>query len=186
MTPKITMEEFLFYAFALLAVGSALLVVSLRNTARALFLFFVALFAMAGLYLFALADFVALTQVLVYVGGVLILLIFAFMLSNRELLADLQDTSKRFAALPGWQSVLLAGAFLGAMLSVFIAWGKHVPLWISAAEANGTVIRPADNTVEKLGFMLMTEYLLPFEVVSVFLMMALIGAAHLSRKEANG
>jgi len=181
-----TMEETLFYAFALLAVGSALLVVSLRNTARALFLFFVALFAMAGLYLFALADFVALTQVLVYVGGVLILLIFAFMLSNRELLADLQNTSKRFAALPRWPSVLLAGAFLAAMLFAFLSWGSRLPAWIAEAETGGNVIRPADNTIEALGFMLMTQYLLPFEVVSVFLMMALIGAAHLSRKEANG
>jgi len=180
-----TMEETLFYAFALLAVGSSFLAVSLRNTARALFVFFVALFAMAGLYLFALADFVALTQVLVYVGGVLILLIFAFMLSNRELLADLQNTSKRFVSLPGWQSVLLVGTFLAVMIFVFLAWSERMPRWVSEAEAGGIVIRPTDNTVEALGFQFMTRYVLPFEVVSVFLMAALIGAAHLSRKEAG-
>lgn len=87
------MESILFYAFATLAIGSALLLVNLKNIARALFLFFIVLFAMAGLYLFALADFVAITQIMVYVGGVLILMLFAFMLSNKELLKDLQDSS---------------------------------------------------------------------------------------------
>ena len=67
------MELAIFYAFAALTLGSALLVVSLKNTARALFLFFVVLFGMAGLFIFALADFVAITQIMVYVGGVLIL-----------------------------------------------------------------------------------------------------------------
>lgn len=180
-----TIEEIVFYAFALLAVTASFLVVNLRNTARALFLFFVVLFAMAGLYLFALADFVAITQILVYVGGVLILLIFAFMLSNRELLDDLQNTSKRFISLPNWQSALLVTAFLAIMVYVFHSWGKHLPHWISEAEAKGTVILPTDNTVETLGFKFMTQYILPFEVISIFLMMALIGAAHLSRKEDN-
>src|SRR5690606_10765687 len=84
---KEVLEQFQFHAVAAMAILSALLLVSIRNTARALFLLFIVLFAMAGLYLFALADFVAITQILVYVGGVLILLIFAFMLSNKELLA---------------------------------------------------------------------------------------------------
>lgn len=63
------LESIIFYAFAFLAIGSALLLVNIKNTARALFLLFVVLFAMAALYLFALADFVAITQILVYVGA---------------------------------------------------------------------------------------------------------------------
>lgn len=179
------MELFIFYAFAILAIGAALLLVTLKNTARALFLLFVVLFAMAGLYLFALADFVAITQIMVYVGGVLILLLFAFMLSNKELLADLQDTSKRFIALPNWQSALLATCFLGIMLYAVQAWHTHIPQWIMDAEAKGQVIQAQDNNIKALGFKFMTQYILPFEIISVFLMMALIGAAHLSRKEDN-
>lgn|SRR5690606_7000716 len=180
-----TMETLIFYVFAALAITAALLLVSIKNTARALFLLFVVLFAMAGLYLFALADFIAITQILIYVGGVLILLIFAFMLSNKELLEDLQNSSKSFISLPNWQALLLSLAFLGLMLFTFISWTKSMPAWIERSIAKGTVLQATDNNIEILGFKFMTQYLLPFEVISIFLMMALIGAAHLSRKEAK-
>ncbi|TDS11087.1 NADH-quinone oxidoreductase subunit J family protein [Sphingobacterium paludis] len=180
-----TIDVLLFYAFATMAIGSALLLVSIRNTARALFLLFIVLFAMAGLYLFALADFIAITQILVYVGGVLILLIFAFMLSNKELLHDLQRVSHRFIMIPRWQALLLSAAFLSIMLYSFLSWSKSMPEWIETAQMNGTVISPADNNIQALGFRFMTQYVLPFEIISIFLMMALIGAAHISRKEQN-
>lgn len=177
------MESLLFYAFSTIAIVSALLLVYIQNTARALFLLFIVLFAMAGLYLFALADFIAITQILIYVGGVLILLIFAFMLSSKELLNDLQMGSKRFISLPHWQALLLAMAFLGIMFYSYLRWAKEMPRWIEQATAKGTVILPTDNNIEVLGFKFMTQYVLPFEIISVLLMMALIGAAHLSRKE---
>lgn len=180
------MEEFIFYAFATLAIGSALLVVNLKNTARALFLFFVTLFAMAGLFIFALADFVAITQVMVYVGGVLILMIFAFMLSNKELLKDLQNMSGRFLSLPNWQSLLLALGFLAVMLWGIIEWREQTPDWMVQNIKQGHIIQPTDNNIQQLGLKFMTQYVLPFEVISVFLLMALIGAAHLSRKEEQG
>ena len=178
-----TLEELLFYAFAALAIGSALLVVNLKNTARALFLFFIVLFAMAGLYLFALADFVAITQIMVYVGGVLILMIFAFMLSNKELLKDLQHASGKFLTLPNWQSLILSSAFLIIMITAVVEWQSEVPAWIEQARINNTLIHPSDNNIQKLGFKFMTQYILPFELIGIFLMLTLIGAAHLSRKE---
>lgn len=177
------MEEFLFYAFAALAIGSALLVISLRNTARALFLFFITLFAMAGLFIFALADFVAITQIMVYVGGVLILMIFAFMLSNKELLKDLQHITGKFITLPNWQSLLLAVGFLTVMLWGIYEWQDQTPDWIVNNIKKGHIIAPNDNNIQQLGLKFMTQYVLAFEVISIFLLMALIGAAHLSRKE---
>lgn len=177
------MEEIIFYAFAALAILSASLVVSLKNTARALFLFFVTLFAMAGLFLFALADFVAITQILVYVGGVLILMLFAFMLSNKELLADLQQTSGRFLSLPNGQSLLLTLGFFAVLVYAIIEWQQQVPEWIMENIKTGNIIQPTDNNINQLGIKFMTQYVLPFEVISIFLLMALIGAAHLSRKE---
>lgn len=178
-----TIDLLLFYAFATMAVCSAVLLVNIRNTARALFLLFIVLFAMAGLYLFALADFIAITQILVYVGGVLILLIFAFMLSNKELLHDLQSVSHRFITIPRWQAFVISGAFLSVMLYSVISWSQSTPEWIESAQMEGTVISPSDNNIQALGFRFMTQYVLPFEIISIFLMMALIGAAHLSRKE---
>ncbi len=174
-----------FYGFAAMAIGSALLMVSMRNIARSLFLFFIVLFSAAGLYVFALADFVAITQILVYVGGVLVLMLFAFMLSNKELLNQLQNGTAHFFALPVWKALLLAAAFLAVLVYAALQIGAHEPLWITAAKEAGTSIKPTDDTIRHIGVQLMTRYLLPFEVVSVLLMMALIGAAHLSRKEAT-
>ncbi len=177
------MELIIFYIFAFIALASAVLVVSLKNTARSLFLFFVVLFAMAGLFIFALADFIAITQILVYVGGVLILMIFAFMLSNKQLLEDLQNTSKKFLSLPNWQSLLVALGFLAVMLFGIFEWQEHTPQWITENIKRDAIINPRDNNIEELGIKFMTKYLLPFEVISLFLLAALIGAAHLSRKE---
>jgi NADH:ubiquinone oxidoreductase subunit 6 (chain J) len=177
------MESILFYAFAFLAVGSALLLVNLKNIARALFLFFIVLFAMAGLYLFALADFVAITQIMVYVGGVLILMLFAFMLSNKELLKDLQDSSGSFLSMPKWQTIPVVLGFLFLMLYGIIEWQQAPPTWILQARENNAEIVPTDNNIHQIGLRFMTFYVLPFEIISVFLMMALIGASHLSRKE---
>ncbi|GHE43657.1 NADH-quinone oxidoreductase subunit J family protein [Sphingobacterium griseoflavum] len=177
-----SVDFILFYAFAVMAIGSALLLVSIRNTARALFLLFIVLFAMAGLYLFALADFVAITQILVYVGGVLILLIFAFMLSNKSLLSDIHTVSHRLTALPNLPSFLLASVFLAILLFALSSWNNNMPEWMAAAEADGSLIQPTENNIRMLGFKFMTQYVLPFEIISIFLMMALIGAAHISRK----
>lgn len=177
------MEEFIFYAFAFVAIGSALLVVNLKNTARALFLFFITLFAMAGLFLFALADFVAITQIMVYVGGILILMLFAFMLSNKELLDDLQNISTRVLSLPNWQSLLLASGFFAVLVYGIIEWKENTPAWILENIKSGNIIQPSDNNIQQLGIKFMTQYVLPFEVISIFLLMTLIGAAHLARKE---
>lgn len=177
------MQELVFYAFSAIAIGSAVILVSMHNLARALFLFFIVLFSVAGLYVFALADFVAITQILIYVGGVLVLMLFAFMLSNKTLLDQLQSGTAHFFAVPVWQALLIAGSFLAILVIVSLQLGAHQPAWITDARTAGTDIGAADNTVQHIGIQLMTRYLLPFEVISVVLMMALVGAAHLTRKE---
>lgn len=176
------MELILFYTLAALAIGSAILVVSLKNLVRSLFLFFVTLLAVAGLYVFALADFVAVTQVLVYVGGVLVLMLFAFMLSNQAMLSQLQEGTKTFFQLPGWQALLLALLFFALLLFGVYNVYLQQPEWIVSAIEEKTLIKASDDTVKHIGFNLMTRYLLPLEVVSIFLMIALVGAAHIARK----
>src|SRR5690606_18569764 len=177
------MQALVFYAFSAIAIGSAIILVSMHNLARALFLLFVVLFSVAGLYVFALADFVAITQILIYVGGVLVLMLFAFMLSNKTLLDQLQSGTAHFFALPVWQSLLVAGGFLAMLVYASVQLGANQPVWIPEAATAGTTITASDSTVQHIGVQLMTRYLLPFEVISVLLMMALVGAAHLTRKE---
>src|SRR3546814_2988202 len=93
------MQALVFYAFSAIAIGSAVILVSMHNLARALFLLFIVLFSVAGLYVFALADFVAITQILIYVGGVLVLMLFAFMLSNKTLLDQIQRSEEHTSEL---------------------------------------------------------------------------------------
>ena len=173
------MEQLIFYVFAAIVLSSAILVVATRNLVRSIFLFFITLFSMAGLFVFALADFVAITQIVIYVGGVLVLMIFAFLLSNKKIL-DIPEPSKLIGLhhLPG---ILVAVLFFGVIIwSVSLANIDNLE-WIRHSADN--TLKPSDNTIHFIGITLMTKYLLPFEVVSVFLLMALIGAAHLARKE---
>lgn len=171
-------EQVLFYFFAAIVLTSAFLVVTMNNLVRSIFLFFVTLFSMAGLYIFALADFVALTQVVIYVGGVLVLMLFAFMLSNKQLLNDLKVVKiKSVRRLPAF---LVAAIFLFILVNVILVSKPESIGWL---QDSSNWLHPSDNTVNQIGVQIMTRYLLPFEVVSVLLLMALIGAAHIARKD---
>ena len=170
-------EQILFYLFSALLLGTALFVVTIKNLVRSIFMFFIVLFALAGLYIFAMADFIAVAQVVIYVGGVLVLMIFAFLLSNKELLADLQITGRLINA-PG---MLVALIFLVVLISAIAGAGIEHISWLDSHPENQ--IKPSDNTAHNIGVNIMTNYLLPFEVVSLFLLMALIGAAHMARKD---
>lgn len=175
--------QVLFYLLALIALGSAIFVAASRNLIRSIFMFFITLFALAGLYVLSLADFVAITQIVVYVGGILVLILFAFMLSGRESLSALQQQGKSFLSANKVISFILAAIFFVALVEMILKISPENLAWIKKANANNMQISPDANMTDNIGINLMTRYLLPFEVVSILLMIALIGAAHLSRKE---
>jgi len=170
-------EQIIFYFFAASVLISALFVVVMKNLVRSIFLFYVTLFSLAALYLFALADFIALAQVVIYAGGVLVLMLFAFMLSNRELLNSLKPASSGFK-LNHFAGILISLIFLLLLATVIIKTDLNQLVWLERS----VPVSPADNTTHQIGIHTMTTYLLPFEILSVFLMMTLIGAAHLARK----
>lgn len=175
-------EVGLFYVFAGIVLGSALLVVVTRNMVRAIFLFFVTLFAIAGLYIFALADFIALTQVVVYAGGVLVLMLFAFMLSDKELLnKTTRILAKDVLTFNRLAAIAVAAGFLVVLFRVIAV----LKVTGTGGFAGNSSIEASTNTIPLIGVSLMTRYLLPFEVASIFLLMVLIGAVHLSRKERS-
>lgn len=177
------MQSLAFYGLSAVAIGASLLMVCLRNITRALFLFFIVLFAIAGLYVLAMADFVAIAQILIYVGGVLVLMLFAFMLSGRAFLQQMQSGATKFLALPAWQALFIAGTFFFLLLYMAFLIEDSEISWITIAQEHESVIKPTDQTITSIGIQLMTRYLLPFEIVSVLLMLALVGAAHLTREE---
>ncbi|HQS05867.1 MAG TPA: NADH-quinone oxidoreductase subunit J, partial [Daejeonella sp.] len=112
-------EQIIFYFFAASVLISALFVVVMKNLVRSIFLFFVTLFSLAALYLFALADFIALAQVVIYAGGVLVLMLFAFMLSNRELLNSLKPVASGFKV-NHFAGIFISLLFLFILFAVII------------------------------------------------------------------
>ncbi|MDB5155544.1 MAG: NADH-quinone oxidoreductase subunit [Mucilaginibacter sp.] len=175
--------QILFYVMAFVVVASALFVASSKNLVRSIFMFFITLFGLAGLYVLALADFVAVTQIVIYVGGVLVLILFAFMLSGKETLDVLAQQKGKFISVGKLPALLLASLFFVVMVNVVLKTDVNNLPWIKQVTAANAAIKPTDLMVDNIGINLMTRYLLPFEAISILLMMALVGAAHLARKE---
>ncbi len=178
-----TLVQALFYLMSFIALASALFVAATKNLVRSIFMFFVTLFALAGLYVLALADFVAITQIVIYVGGILVLILFAFMLSGKETLNVIAQQRKQFISISRLPALLVAALFLIVFVNVIVKVDANNLEWVKKAIATKNDIQSNAATTENIGVNLMTKYLLPFEAVSILLMIALIGAAHLSRKE---
>jgi NADH-quinone oxidoreductase subunit J len=181
-----SLVQVLFYVMAFIVVGSALFVAATKNLVRSIFMFFVTLFALAGLYVLALADFVAITQVVIYVGGILVLILFAFMLSGKETLSILQQQKSKLVNVGKLPALLLAVLFFVVMVYVVVKIDAGNLNWVKQSIATNNEIKPNDLVTDNIGVNLMTRYLLPVEAISVLLMIALAGAAHLSRREVKG
>ena len=179
-----SLVQVMFYVMAFITLASALVVAMGKNLVRSIFMFFVTLFGLAGLYVLALADFVAVTQIVIYVGGILVLILFAFMLSGKEALATAQLQTTRYISLKNLPAFLLAALFLVVMLNVVLKADVNNLAWVKTAIVTKNVV-PVNGTINNIGVSLMTRYLLPFEAISILLMIALVGAAHLSRKEGT-
>src|ERR1700744_6414567 len=177
-----TMVRALFYLMGFIVLASALFVAASKSLVRSVFMFFVTLMGLAGLYVLALADFIAITQIVIYVGGILVLILFAFMLSGRETLAVIQQQNNRFISISKLPAILLAVLFFIVMLNIIFKANVDQLDWIKTSVTTKNAITPGSVTVNNIGINLMTRYLLPFEAISILLMMALVGAAHLSRK----
>lgn len=164
------MYAFCFWFLALLTIGSACVVAFSKNIVRSAFSLLLTFWGVAGIYAMSGADFLAAAQVLIYVGGILVLILFAVMLTHRISEFKLANESAYTPmTLLGFASVL----FLTVWTTVAaVNWPKEV-------HPTGA------PTTAPLGKALMNEYLLPFEIVSVLLLGALVGATYLARKEVK-
>jgi len=162
-----TLYDGVFYVFAFITVASAFVVVSTRNIIYAAFSLLFTFFGVAGLYALLHADFLAVTQILIYVGGILVLLLFGVMLTNKVVSVDLKT-----GTLQTIPALVIVAIVAGSLAALFYSSWKDVP---APSTEPVTITRT-------LGEMLMTGYLLPFEVASVVLLVALIGAATTARR----
>lgn len=157
----------LFYAVAGLTVITAIGVALSQNVVYSAFSLMGTLFGAAGLYVFLAADFVAGVQVLVYVGGILVLTLFAIMLTHQ--IADVQVSNRSVGKLPALCLVSVVGGAMGLA-------ALRAP-WVLREDVT------TGPTTYGIGDSFLSQYLLPFELASVVLLVALVGAIVLSRKE---
>src|SRR5471030_912314 len=127
--------QVLFYLMSFIALASALFVAFTKNLVRSIFMFFITLFALAGLYVLALADFVAVTQIVIYVGGILVLILFAFMLSGKEALNAMAQQRSRFISIGKFPALVMAALFFIVMLNVILKVDADNLGWIKQAIA---------------------------------------------------
>jgi NADH-quinone oxidoreductase subunit J len=163
-----TAADLLLVALGAVAVGSGVLVVTTKHLVRAGLWLVVTLAAVAGMYLVLGAELVAWVQVLLYVGAVVVLLLFAVMLTRAPIGAS--DDLDR----PRWPGVLIGGGAGLGLAALFVAaygWSK--------------VSRPPTGTAERLGEQIFAAWVLPFEVVGVLLLAALVGAIVVSRPDLD-
>ena len=161
------MAEITFWFIAGLTIISAVMVVYSKKLLNSAIALLFTLFGVAGLYVFLWADFLAAVQVVVYIGGILILIIFGIMLTNRITTVHISHSSIQ----RGYGGMVVVG------LMGFLGWMIVRTPWLQ-----GQSVEP-EQTVAIIGRLLLTDYLMPFEVTSVLLLGALIGGATLSRAE---
>ena len=163
-----------FYVLSTLILGFAVLVVSTRNTVHAVLYLVLNFLAVAALYVLLTAQFLAVIQVLVYAGGIVVLYLFVVMLVNLKRPPEDHSAPQR----QSWLGFGLCGLFL-AELGAIIAYGAGAP----AGPANAQNSDLAINNVERIGMLLYTDYLIPFEVASMLLLVAMVGAIILAKRE---
>ncbi len=167
MNPVAT--PFFFYLLSALAILSALAVILRRNPVHSAIALIITLLSLAGLYLMLYAPFVAGVQIILYVGGIMVLFLFVIMLVNIDRTLVEEQFNKQ------WLVAVVATLALGALfVSVYLKG-------VSIFPAQATVLAERSNT-QDLGVLLYRNYLLPFEIASLLLLVAIVGAVVMAKK----
>lgn len=171
--------QILFIASTLLIVGSTMAMLLTRDLMHACVFMLSTLLGVAGLYLTLGADFVAVTQVMVYVGGVVVLMLFAVMLTGgKDFTSPRSKNSLKQIPLMGNKFTYGVGVLsAGVLLLILIKLGRGL------MNLSKPQLLPYQSTVEKIGELLITEHVLAFEISSVLLLGALVGAAIIARPQ---
>lgn len=182
----INWHSVLFLLFALVACGFSVAVLLTSNVVRMAFYLVLSLAATSGLFFLAGADFVGAMQIMIYVGGTLVLLIFGVMLTAQGPFISMKTSAGEW---------ILGAMVGGALLAVLLSAATNIEAWQPQAVVEG----PSRPTATRLGMALlgarvdkleetdpvqrggMSGYLLPFEIVSMHLLVVLVGSAYLAR-----
>ncbi len=159
-----------FWVIAFVTIASAIMVVSLKNIFHCALSLILCLFSVAGIFILLDAEFLAAAQVLIYVGAVAILMVFSIMLTSDLAARKIQQVNRQALS-----SLFVCAVFIFGTISLI----ARTEVWHYAKDA------VAPDNVLIIGQLLMTKFMLPFEVISVLLLAALIGAIVLAREEKS-
>jgi NADH-quinone oxidoreductase subunit J len=163
-------NSIIFLILAIISCGAAIGMLITRNLLHAALLMFVVMFGLAGLFVLAKADVLAVSHLLIYVGGVMILILFGIMLTQNR--SEDQKNEMKVQENDKWFPLLIS-------IAGFYGWIRLIE--ISNLPTN---ILPGDESkVRQVGFLLTTNYSFIFELVGIFLLIALIGATYIAKKD---
>jgi NADH-quinone oxidoreductase subunit J len=167
MTP--VAPTFFFYFLSALAIVSAILVITRKNAVHSALSLIVTLLSLAGLYLMLYAPFVAGVQVVLYAGGIMVLFLFVIMLVSLERSVKEEQFNKQ------WHVGILACLVLGGMFLYVVMKGNSI-------FPDRVVDLPEHMNTQQVGLTLFQNYLLPFEIASLLLLVAIVGAVVMAKK----
>ncbi len=164
-----------FYTIAAFILGFAVLVVTTKDTVHSVLFLVLDFLFVAALYVLLSAQFLAVIQILVYAGGIVVLYLFVVMLVNLKRPPEAHRDPHRLTKL----GFGLAGAVLIELGAILVSGYMKAP----AAAAAATETLPVNGNTEQVGWLLYTSYLIPFEIASMLLLVAMIGAIVLAKRE---
>ena len=165
------LESLFFYVLATIILAGAILTITRRNAVHSAIWLVFTLMGVAGLYLHLQAEFLAAVQVLLYVGGIMVLFLFVIMLVNLDEAAKQRQFNRQ------WSVALVCAIVLLVELGYFVRKGAAA---FSFAEGGGGSLQP--NT-ELIAMALYRDYMLPFEIASILLLVAIVGAVIMAKKQ---
>lgn len=165
------LESLFFYILSAMILTSAILTITRRNAVHSAIWLVSTLISIAGLYLHLHAEFLAAVQVLLYVGGIMVLFLFVIMLVNLDEAAKQRSFNKQ------WSVALIAALVLAAELGYFVIRGASA---FQFGQSGGGSLAP--NT-QLIAMALYRDYMLPFEIASLLLLVAILGAVILAKKQ---
>jgi NADH-quinone oxidoreductase subunit J len=166
------MYSVLFYFFSILAIASAVLMVTRRNIVHGAVFLITTLLATAGIFLQLQAEFLFVVQIILYVGGIMVLFVFVIMLVNLDVSLNLVQFNRM--------------KFVSTTLAVVLAGQLFAAFWITRNSLSlgprGEAMMSPRNT-ESIGQALFQHYMLPFEIASILLLVAMIGAVVMAKRK---
>jgi NADH-quinone oxidoreductase subunit J len=166
------LNSVLFYVFALLVLGGGILTITRRSAIHSAISLIISLLGVAGIYLLQQAEFLFAVQIILYIGGIMVLFLFVIMLVNLDEAAKERQFNGQW--LIGVVSVVLVGGLVLYVMSKGAASLQIVPNAPLGAESRGNV--------EMLADVLFSQYLLPFEIASLLLLVAVVGSVVMAKK----